>query len=252
MSMKQYLSLKLESAKERLARAREGERERIDDSLPLGLRIGSRVQLSEAPFLLAGENSHVDYPGEEALVSAFSETTLAGLKTHRLYLDDRTDTDQESMLLLVSDDTGSNVEEMYLFREQYEIPLYHIRVEDAQEDDETSAVDFWLDREEGIIGMPRFHTPDELTYERLWEPDRDVRISPYKSDEKIFLDGFGEASATLEHQGTMLYGRVVEGIGGDIDEYLLITVERDEQVFQVRIWIGLAISQGDVDFPDAV
>lgn len=252
MSMKQYLSLKLESAKERFARAREGERERIDDSLPLGLRIGSRVQLSEAPFLLAGESSHVDYPGEEALVSAFSETTLAGLNTHRLYLDDRTDTDQESMLLIVSDDAGSNVEEMYLFREQYEIPLYHIRVEDAEEDDETSAVDFWLDREDGIIGMPLFHTPDELTYERLWEPDRDVRINPYKSDERIFLDGFGEASATLEHQGTMLYGRVVEGIGGDVDEYLLITVERDEQVFQVRIWIGLGLSQGDVDFPDAV
>ena len=252
MSMKKYLSLKLESAKERLARVREGDRERVDESLPLGLRIGSRVQLSEAPFLLAGENSHVDYPGEEALVGAFSESTLAGLKTHRLYLDDRADTEEESMLLLVSNDAGDRVDEMYLFREQYEIPLYHIRVEDADTDDETSAVDFWLDREEGIIGMPLFHTPDELTYERLWEPDRDVRIDPYKSDERIYLDGFGEATATLEHQGTMLYGRVVEGIGGDVDEYLLITVERDEKVFQVRIWIGLGLAQGDIDFPDAV
>ncbi len=252
MSMKKYLGMKLESAKERIARGREKSRERVDGSLPLGLRVGSRVQLSEAPFLLAGEASHVQYPGDEALISAFSETQLAGLKTHRLYLDDRADSDEESMLLLISDDSGENVDELYLFREQYEIPLYHVEVADVTEGDETSAVEFWLHKEEGIIGMPLFHTPDELTYQRLWEPDRDVRIEPYQLKERIYLDSYGEATAQLEHQGTMLYGRVVEGIGGDIDEYLLITVERDEQVFQVRIWVGLALSQADIDLPDAV
>ena len=253
MSMKQYLRLKVQAAKERWS-GDDKDRVRIDGDMPLNLRIGSRVQFAEAPFLLAGDATHVPYPGAETLLVAFSEVELAGIKTFRLYLDSRDDTDQSVMLMLLMDDDGEHVDERYVFHEQYELPLYHVAVTDVPDhEDETSAVDFWLAKDEGILGMPLFHTPDESTYERLWEPDQDIWLKPVSSTETITLDSYGEGQTEVEHLGSMLFARVIDGLGGvETQEYLLPTVERDTDGFRVRIWVGLPLATTDLDLPDAI
>lgn len=253
MSMKQYLSLKVQAAKDRWS-GDGNDKVRVDNELPLNLRIGSRVQFAEAPFLLAGDATHVPYPGAETLLTAFSEVELAGMKTYRLYLDSRDEPDESAMLMLLMDESGENVDERYVFHEQYELPLYHVAVTDVPEhEDETSAVDFWLAKEEGILGMPLFHTPDESTYERLWEQDQDVWLKPAASNETITLDPYGENTTAVEHLGSMLFARVVDGLGGiETHEYLLPTVERDADGFRVRIWVGLPLAAADIDLPDAI
>ena len=253
MSMKQYLSLKVQAAKERWSGDGK-DKVRIDNELPLNLRIGSRVQFAEAPFLLAGDETHVPYPGEETLLTAFSEVELAGMKTYRLYLDSRNEPDQSVMLMLLVDDDAVHVEERYVFHEQYELPLFHVAVTEVPEhEDETSAVDFWLAKDEGILGMPLFHTPDESTYERLWEHDQDICLKPPPSNETITLDPYGESTTDVEHLGTMLFARVIDGLGGvETQEYLLPTVERDTDGFRVRIWVGLPLAAADIDLPDAL
>ena len=254
MSMKQYLRIKVQDAKNRWSSDGKDKRTRIDDSLPLNMRVGSRVQFAEAPFLIAGDDTHVPYPGEETLLAAFSEVELAGMKTFRLYLDSRADDELSVMLMLLMDDSGEQVDERYVFHEQYELPIFHVAIADVPDhEDETSAVDFWLAKDEGILGMPLFHTPDESTYERLWEPDHDVWLKPASSTETIKLDPYGENTTEVEHLGTMLFARVVEGLGGvEFQEYLLPTVERDTDGFRVRIWVGLPLAPTDMDLPDAI
>ncbi len=253
MSMKQYLRLKVQAAKDRWSGDGK-EKVRVDGELPLNLRIGSRVQFAEAPFLLAGDATHVPYPGTETLLAAFSEVELAGMKTFRLYLDSRDDTDESVMLMLLMDDGGDYVDERYVFHEQYEIPLYHVSLADVPEhEDETSAVDFWLAKNEGILGMPLFHTPEESTYERLWEADQDIWLKPAALTETITLDPYGEGRTDVEHLGTMLFARVFDGLGGvETQEYLLPTVERDTDGFRVRIWVGLPLAANDLELPDAI
>lgn len=253
MSMRHYLRMQAASVRSRFSKGRESEQVRVDSNLPLNLRFGSRLQFSEAPFLLAGEASYVSFPGNEALIGAFSEVDLGGLKTFRLYLESRADEEQSAMLMVLMSDSGDHVDEMYLFQEQYELPIYHVSLaEVAEHDDETTAVDFWLKDGEGILGMPLFHTPDELTYERLWESEQDRWLKPTESSETIMLDAYGSARTKVEHVGSMLFGRVFEGLGGDVQEYLFTSVERDTDGFRVRIWVGLPLSQADIDLPDAV
>ena len=252
MSMKVYLGMKVDEIRSRI-KNRSDKKTRIDLKLPMDLRFGSRVQLSEAPFILAGNETPLEYPGEESLIGGFSESTMAGLRTFRLYLKDRDNESQESMLMVLMADEGDAVEEVYLFREYTELPLYYAGMNEVPSDgDEVNAVDFWLDKSEGIIGMPVFHTPDEFTYERLWEPERDVKIPALNFTETVHLDPYGDQPMEIEHLGTMLYARTFKGIADECDEYLMPTVEKDDEGFRVRIWVGMSLAQADLTLPDAL
>lgn len=252
MSMKVYLGMKVDELRTRF-RNRSDKKERIDTALPLDLRMGSRIRLSEAPFLLMGDQTPLQFPGDESLVGAFSESEMAGMRTFRLYLKDREDESQESMLLVLMGEDRQSVDEIYLFREYIELPLYYVGLNEVPDNgDEVNAVDFWIGESEGILGMPMFHTPDELSYERLWEPELDAQIPPLKMTEEVNLDPYGETVMEVEHLGTMLYARSFEGIGIDCDEYLLPTVEKDDEGFRVRVWVGIPLGESDLILPDAL
>ena len=249
--MKTYIGMQANALKKRLKGGRK-RKVRIDAGLPFDLRMGSRIQFSEAPFLLAGEEFGVDHPGDESLVAGYSEAEWAGLKTFRLYAQDRA-TGSQCLLLVVMGGEAVEDEEVYLFREQTEIPLHHAGLDEVPQDgNEVNAADFWIGESEGIIGMPLFHTPDELTYHRLWDSDNDARIPPLAFREEIHWDAYGDRSATVEHLGEVLYARTVAGTGGELDEYLLPSVERDEEGFRVRVRVGMPLSPADLSFPDAV
>ena len=248
--MKTYIGMKANALKARLKGGRK-EKVRIDLGLPFNLRLGSRIQFSEAPFLLAGDGFGVSHPGDESLVAGCSQASWAGLATFRIHARDRA-TGGTSLLLFVMGDDG-DAEELYLFTEQTAVPLHHVSLDEARnDDDEVHAADFWIGESEGIIGMPLFHTPDELTYHRLWDEDNDARIPPVAFREEIQWDAYGERTETVEHLGEMLYARTVDGTGGEIDEYLLPSVERDEDGFRVRVRLGMALSSADLSFPDAL
>ncbi len=247
--MKTYIGLKTKALRERFKGDRR-RRVRVAAGLPFNLRVGSRILFSEAPFLLAGEAFGVGYPGDESLVAGYSEIAWAGLKTFRIYVRDRA-TGGESLLLFVM---GENApEELYLFVNQTEIPLHHAGLAEVPDDgDEINAADFWIGESAGIIGMPLFHTPDDLTYRRLWDTDSDKRITPLAFQEQIHTDAHGEDCATVQHLGEMLYARAVEGTGGQLDEYLLPSVEKHDAGFCVRIRVGMALSLADLSFPDTL
>jgi len=254
--MKSYIGIKANALRKRLSAGwkRKDSDARMDFGLPFGLRIGSRIQFSEAPFLLAelladGEFG-VGHPGDESLVAGYSEIEWAGLNTFRIYTRDRISGNTCLLLIAMGDDSA---EEVYLFKKQTDIPLHYVNLDEVPADgDEVNAVDFWIDDVEGIIGMPLFHTPEELTYHRLWDSDNDVRIPPLAFQEKIHWDAYGENSAKVEHLGEVLYARTVAGADGELDEYLLPSVERDQAGFRVRVRVGMPLSPTDLSFPDAL
>ncbi|GAB6042495.1 DUF2491 family protein [Endothiovibrio diazotrophicus] len=253
MSMKVYLGMKVDALKARFSHRDDGPKPRIDGDLPAGLRLGSRIIVNEAPFLLAGETCAVEYPGEESLVGAYSKVEFGGMETYRLYLKGRDHAERDSMLMVVMEENGHDVAEYYLFREQDEIPLYFVGRDELPPDgDEVHTVEFWIGAEDGIIGAPEFHTPDDHAYGRAWMPEGDYRIPAAEFDERIVLDPYGEHALEVEHLGTMLYARNVEGLSDPVDEFLMPTVERDEEGFRCRVWVGLPLAPADLTLPDAI
>ncbi len=248
MSMKAYMDMKFDSLKQSMNGQKQDKLPGID--LPLGLRIGSRVSIEEAPFLLAGEEGP-EYPGQESLIEGGSCIDIYGLTVFRLYLKDRGSA-TESMLMLVMDGEG-DIAEYYLFRELAEVPLYFSCLDEVPLDgDEANAISFWIGEDKGIIGLPVFFTPEGHEYARLWESDVAGRVSPVSFSETIHFDAFNPEHVRVQHLGCMLYTRSIQGLSDETDEFLLVSVERGDNSFSTRIWTGLILSEADLQFPDSI
>ena len=248
--MRKYLGLRVDAIKQRVGRSLKSDSVPKRRPLPFQLRLGSRIRFSEAPFLLAQGHFGAVHPGAEALLVGYSETPVAGMDAWRLSIEDRHD-GRAFMLLVILGEEEAEAAEVFLFSVQEDMPLHYSVLKDVPRDaDETEAADFWIGDPEGIIGLPLFYTPSELTYERVWSPERgDVRIDPLSYSEQVWK---GEGAFTVEHLGEMLYVHTHEINGRAFDEFLLPSVEREAENFRARVWVGMRLALTDLTFPDAL
>ena len=230
--MRKYLGMKAAAIKQRVGLSAKKDDVSARRPVPFQLRLGSRICFSEAPFLLAQGYFGTTHPGVEALLVGYSETPVAGMDAWRLYVEDRHN-GRAFMLLAILGEEEAETPEIFLFAVQEDVPLYYAALKDAPRSaDDSETADFWIGEVQGIIGLPLFSTPDELTYERVWSPERgDVRIDPLAYLEQVQK---GEDTCTVEHLGEMLYVHTYKNGNDAFDEFLLPSVEREAEHFRAR------------------
>ncbi|WP_300668499.1 DUF2491 family protein [Desulfoluna sp.] len=203
--LKAVTGKKMKDVKETLT---QGKREAIDTSLPLQIHLGSSLVLDQTPFLIHGEAITQPKPGAESLVFAYGRMELGEALVHRFYLESSDDPDQKSVLQVV---VGEGIEECRLFA-----ALDEVYPESADE------WDFWIGEADGYIGLPAFEDKEGRPYERVWG-DGEGRIAPSEITETLYLDRFGENTATVTH-ASMLYGRWIDE-ESEMAEFILISRE---------------------------
>ena len=196
---------KVENVRETLT---HGKKEPIDTSLPLQIHLGSSLVLDQTPFLIHGDAITQPQPGAESLVFAYGRMDLGESVAHRFYLESAADPEQKSVLQVVE---GDGIEECRLFAS-----LDEVYPESADE------WAFWIGDEDGYIGLPAFEDKQGRLYDRVWG-DGEGRMAPNEFTETLYLDRFGEKTASVAH-ASMLYGRWIDE-ESEMAEYILASRE---------------------------
>lgn len=185
-------------------------------------KIGQVVTLERTPFLLAS-GSKIVRPDSDGTTSIRSVGKLSGAgHLIRLYLDDI------NFLQVSESPDGGIADCRYFTRIDEEYP------ENADEwrvwlDPSTG----WTDLERGILADPKFRTPDNALYDRVWTPGED-RVAPREMRETIAdLAGSREVGITAQ-----LFARPMPDVP-DLQEYLLVEVREDGPKASVILYAGI-------------
>jgi len=207
---------------------------RIDENLPLGLRVNGMIEVDEVDFILGGPDLKVKQPKSSEIILSYGRFVIGSSTVHRCYFSSG---DIPYMLQIVVDGQQGALEECKLFMAHDEIY--------------PQDWDFWLSEKDGYIGLSVFQIKDGTLYWRVWENDdaqvvvqQDsqgepiTHIPPVQFIETMYYDAYGERTETLKHDA-MLYGRHVNQ---EVDEYLLISAVNERDGASVQIWLGLELS----------
>ncbi len=205
----------------------------IDKDLPLGLHIGSKIELDITPFILHKRKLKAKFPGKVNYVVAYGKIVWNDFIIHNFYIESEGDK-EKSVIRIVME--GDGIIECRLFRSLDQIY--------PQSSDDWG---FWLDKKEGQIGWSGFQTKDdEILYQRVWESEGGDFISPYVFDEKLFIDREGSSYSKLRLT-SMLYGRLIQAEtkkNSEFVEYVLLNCEENistKETF-IHILIGIDIN----------
>lgn len=206
---------------------------RVDENLPLGLRLNGMIEISAVDFILAGEKLKIRPPVSAEVIVSYGRFPIGGVIVHRFYFS----SNEIPYMLQVAADPGGVIEECKVFMAYDEIY--------------PQDWDFWLSEKDGYIGLNLFQLKDQTQYVRVWENDereavldqnRDggaiTHIPPVQFLETLYYDPYGERTETLKHDA-MLYGRHVDQ---DVDEYLLVAAVNENDGASVQIMVGLELS----------
>ena len=242
---------------------------RVDEDLPLGLRIGGAIEfdstfkiLLDGEFLFSPEGSgkgdydylalQGDIPDEMLRVVAFSKFERDGYYWYHFYFNDA-----EGFLQIITEKSGDIIDKgIKWFSKVGEV----IPESPDELDSWTPNPDPEVQEEQDWwIGAPFFHLPEQelddegdwcaFAYQRHWGPDDHSQSQPDKIFEYVNLDEFGENTKTFEHS-SMLYGRVPtkyiisdEEYPDDVPvEWCYVSYTETEVGDSVDIFIGYTLS----------
>lgn len=227
-----------EIAKKKLTwRSSTVEKPRIDRDLPLGLRIGSMVNILSVDSILAGDQLKIKMPTQDLAVIAYGKFSLPPFTGHRFYLS--ADSGELFTLQVVLNAKGE-IDDCKLFSLHDEIT--------------TNDWDFWLNEREGYIGYSLFDLKDGTRYFRAWENDTEevvvnqnetdtiTHIPPVEFSETVYGDPFGDDIQKVTHM-SMLYGRDVTDT---VQEYMMASVAEDNDGATIQILLGLPLEPASV------
>jgi hypothetical protein len=214
------------------------DKKRIDLTAPLGIRVGGMVSINCPDFILADGKLKIRGPQEDLYVTSYGQFRLGDYKGHRFYMGAG---DKLFMLQVIENEKGQ-IDECKLFSLFDEImpPDW----------------DFWLNDNDGSIGLSEFDIKDGTKYFRAWENESEQKavcdqvgqitslnhIPPVEIRESIYMDPYGDQVESVGHM-TMLYGRnIVEGI----DEFMFVGVAEDKTGASVQITIGIPLGATDI------
>ncbi|OGM92898.1 hypothetical protein A2333_03065 [Candidatus Wolfebacteria bacterium RIFOXYB2_FULL_49_7] len=203
---------------------------RIDESWPLGIKLGRTVVLEQTPFLLA-DNSEVKFPGEDNVIKAvgIAEPAIAeGVKVFRIYLQ-KVAGEEESVLQISVDKKTDEVLESILYRLAWEIfPA------------SSEEVALWMNEENGMLGWKDMKTPTENKYERVTPFANKDMVKPFPWREH-FTDDPHIANILHIDYGSVVYGRE---LNEQTTEYLLVSKVEEEGSTSIKIYAGITIDSG--------
>ena len=234
-----------EIAKKKLTWEDQTVKVRIDKDLPLGLRIGSMLQISSPELILAADKLKIKAPIGDLTVIAYGTFLISPFKSHRFYV---TDTKESLYTLQVV----INQEERVVGA------IDEIRLFSLFDEIFTDDWIFWLGEEEGYIGLSVCDLKPEdggTRYFRVWSnsleeiiisenaDDKITHIPPIKFRETFYSNPFGEKTEIMEHEA-MLYGR---NVAEEVDEYLLLSAaEKPSETASIQIMVGIPVEPASI------
>ena len=255
---------------EKISSAITSDKPKVDENLPLGLRIGGMVEFCKIkPKILANEftlncdeeqasdyeylSMQGNFPDSMRQVIAFSKRHEDGFYYYKIYLSD------EAGFLEIITENNEIIEDGIKFFSLSE----EIIPESLEE------MDHWVpspdpsEKEEQIwwIGNQFFQlTGQELDedgiwtdygYSRFWSPGEQI-IDPIVIPEKIFIDSFGENSQNVTHE-CMMYGRRSANYVGEEDipdnaavEWAYVTAISVDEAKSVEVFVGYNLTKTDL------
>lgn len=214
---------------------------RVDEGLPLGIRIGGMVQFDTVSFILAGSGGSLVEPpsGDFTEVVAYGKIALPsdGMTMHRFYLKD------EKHVLRIITDRNGNVEdgETVLFS------LHSEQVPDTEEewnawlgDPDRPDIGFW-------IGYYLFELPDSdpvVQYARMIGDDSDGQIGSLSLVEYVYASPQGEGERV--NRKLMPYGRCLSDTS-ETPEYLTVSSVEGNNEAWVEILVGIPVMPATIN-----
>jgi len=206
---------------------------RIDENLPLGLRLNGMVEISSVDFILGGENLKIRPPASAEVIVSYGRFLIGDVVVHRFYFS----SNETPYMLQVAADPGGIIEECKLFMAWDEIY--------------PQDWDFWLSEKDGYIGLSIFQLKDQTQYFRVWENNEReealdqhgdggtiTHIPPVQFLETLYYDPYGERTETVTYDA-MLYGRHLDQ---EVDEYLLVAAMNEKDGASVQVMVGMELS----------
>jgi hypothetical protein len=198
------------------------------DERPLGIRIGGRLAIPEAPFIIAGDALSMTKPDDGIVVGHGVTKGADGAIVHRIHVGD-------DAMIWIAGKKGADfsnpatIDECMAMRR---VALIRPTTPGEWND--------WLDSETGHLGNPVIVAPNGVQYGRLWIPG-DERSEPISLKED-FRDADGRRTRL---HSAMLFARDVETPAGTIAEYLLVSaIDDDGKDDFIEIHLGIDATPG--------
>ncbi len=196
---------------------------------PSRFKIGQVIRLERTPFILASESKIVAPASASGTTSLVKIGTLSGgTELQRLYFDE-----VNFLQVHMSEDIITDCRYFSRIDEEYPNSADEWRVW-------LDPVNGWTDLQYGILSDPKFRTPDEALYDRVWTPG-DNRVPP-RDMQEIIRDPKGERIARITAQ---LYARPMPGEETK-REYLLVEVREESGSASVIIYAGIDLDPAAV------
>ena len=223
---------------------------RIDDNLPLRLKIGSLVSIERTPFDLAKQAGLLVDKPERQQIAAFGKISYQGLTIYRFYFEDGM-----HMLQIALDGAGKMADDPFLYK-----LLPEIRPQSKEEWSQ------WLadpdnPNDTGLIGFNKFDLLDRsvspavilASYARMWPNDSGVppQVPLETFDEKLWREPYEDHYTRIRHS-VMLYGRVPPNPkafppGIEVpDEWLQLSASEYAADSVVQMYVGIPVPVGAI------
>ncbi len=217
---------------------------RIDDKLPLSMRIGGYVRFDQTPFIISKRAGLLVEPPSSRLIAAYGKIKFEGFIIHRAYLQDG-DREVDHFLQVVTKPDGKIDGAPRLFRLHEELMPGSV--------DEWSV---WLPdpkkpKQSYLIGFESFGLHDKegkvlADYRRMWPNPNDInpQVEPRELSETLYTSPQEGSSVRVRHQA-MLYGRKParpEGFPANAvipEEWVLLSASDYPGTAMAQIHVGL-------------
>jgi len=198
----------------------------VDQNLPLNIKFNSIIEFDKTLFLL-NENLNMKFPGKKNIVKGIGKSILFDhLDMYQFYLE--SEEGNESTLQIIK------------FENDKQLECRLLRTLDEEFPSNDEEWDFWLNDENGSIGLDSFklkNAEDNDLYSRTWDDNGPEHINPIFVSEKIYLDKYDDNPVETKHD-LMLYSKA---INDDQLEYILVSAEEDKNSSMVRISTGIDV-----------
>lgn len=218
---------------------------RIDDKLPLGIKIGSLVNIDPAPFVLAKQAGLlVDQPDRQQ-VAAIGKIRYQGNTIYRFYFEDG-----KHMLQVALDGAGVMADDPFIYKLMPEIRPR------SEEEWANWLADPDKKGDTGYIGFKTFDLwdlaatpPAQLaSYARAWKEQLGDQAPVEEFNETLYREPYEGRAVKVRHSD-MMYSRVPPNPGAfpagvDVpDEWALVSASEYPGDSVVQMYVGMPIAK---------
>ena len=219
---------------------------RVDENLPLGIKLGSFIEIDLLSEFTLGEGDFLipEFEGKGE-VYAFGKIEISSsLKVYRFYVRSMNE-DFEDYYLEIGTKTGEVLSiVLYVLYQELDVVEYH---DNPVTDDNKAALNHWLGGDTPLIGGQDFSIHLEgqkVDYIRIDSPN-DNRVITTEEKEVIYDE---PKDQDLEYINNIVgeYARAVESTAFGGKEFLVVRASESQSTASIQIFIGVEISKTQI------